>query len=80
MSKPFVEDYSSTGDAAAFARAFVGFFRAFTEPVLRIAFSSCGDIDALVSDIFSNAERLIRGNPEAYKFQYFCVASLMTRL
>jgi gibberellin A4 carboxyl methyltransferase len=80
VKTPFVEDYSSTGDAAAFARAFVGFFRAFTEPVLRIAFSSCGDIDALVSDIFTNAERLIHGNPEAYKFQYLCVASLMTRL
>lgn len=80
VKTPFIEDYRATGDAATFARAFTDFLRAFTEPVLRIAFSSCADIDALVSDIFSCAEHLIRGNPEAYMFHHVCVAALMTRL
>ena len=48
VTTPFVEDYRTTGDAATFAQAYTNFFRAFTEPVLRIAFSSCADIDALV--------------------------------
>jgi gibberellin A4 carboxyl methyltransferase len=80
VKTPFVEDYRATGDGAAFARAFTAFFRAFTEPVIRIAFASCADLDALVSDIFSHAERLIFEDPEAYMFHYVCVASLMTRL
>jgi gibberellin A4 carboxyl methyltransferase len=80
VTTPFVEDYRTTGDAATFAQAYTNFFRAFTEPVLRIAFSSCADIDALVSDVFSGAERLIRENPDTYMYHYVCVAALMTRL
>src|SRR5262249_8200953 len=52
VKAPFVEDFRAGGDAASFARAFTNFFRAFTEPVLRTAFSSSADIDGLVSDIF----------------------------
>jgi hypothetical protein len=77
---PFIEDYRATGDAATYAQAFTNFFRAFTEPVLRIAFLSCADIEALVSDVFSRAERLIRENPKDYMFDQICVAALMTRL
>jgi gibberellin A4 carboxyl methyltransferase len=80
IKTPFVEEYQATGDAGTFARAFTNFFRAFTEPVLRIAFAAHADIDALVSDIFSRVERLIRENPERYDFHYICVAALMTRL
>jgi gibberellin A4 carboxyl methyltransferase len=77
---PFVENYLTSGDAAAFARAFTNFFRAFTEPVLRIAFSSHGDIENLVNDIYAVAERRIREEPQEYKFQYVGVAALLTRL
>jgi cyclopropane-fatty-acyl-phospholipid synthase len=77
---PFVEAFRIRHDAASFARAFTSFFRAFTEPVLRIAFSSSADVDGLVSDVFSSAERLICKNPEAYMYHYPCVAALMRRL
>jgi hypothetical protein len=80
VKTPFIEDYRAKGDAAMFAQAFTNFVRAFTEPVLRIAFSSCTDIDVLVSDIFSGVERLIRKHPEAYMFEHVCLAALMTRL
>jgi len=80
IKTPFVEKYRATTDAGRYARAFTDFFRAFTEPVLRIAFLAHADIDALVSDIFSRAERLIRENPEGYDYHYVCVAALMTRL
>jgi hypothetical protein len=80
IKTPFVEEYRATTDAGRYARAFTDFFRAFTEPVLRIAFSAHADIDVLVCDIFSRAERLIRENPESYDFHYVCVAALMTRL
>ena len=80
IKTPFVEEYRATRDVGTFAGAFTNFFRAFTEPVLRIAFSAHADIDALVSDIFSRAERVIRENPESYDYHYVCVAALMTRL
>jgi hypothetical protein len=80
VKTPFVEEYLATADAGRYAQAFTDFFRAFTEPVLRIAFSAHSDIDALISDIFSRAERLIRENPESYDYHYVCVAALMTRI
>ena len=80
IKTPFVEEYRTTIDVGRYARAFTDFFRAFTEPALRIAFSAHADIDALVSDIFSRAERLIGEKPESYDYRYVCVAALMTRL
>jgi cyclopropane-fatty-acyl-phospholipid synthase len=80
VKTPFIEEYRATGDAGRFARAFTDFLRAFTEPVLRIAFSAHADIDVIVSDIFSVLERLIRENPETYIFRHVCIAALMTRL
>jgi hypothetical protein len=80
VKTPFVEAYRATGDGARLARAFTDFLRAFTEPVLRAALSAHEDIDALVSDIFSRLERLVREDPETYIFHHICVAALMTRL
>jgi cyclopropane-fatty-acyl-phospholipid synthase len=77
---PFVEEYRSSGDGAAYAQAFTNFFRAFTEPVFRMAFEHRSDIHALVADLFHRAERLIRDDPRSYPFRYICVAALMTRL
>jgi hypothetical protein len=74
---PFVETFRRTGDAAAFARSYTDFFRAFTEPVLRAAFPARA---TLADDVFARAERLIREHPERYEFHYVSVAALLTRL
>jgi SAM dependent carboxyl methyltransferase len=76
---PFVEEFRRTGDAAAFARSYTDFFRAFTEPVLRAAFPA-HQPDRFADDVFGRAERLIREHPERYEFHYVSVAALLTRL
>jgi gibberellin A4 carboxyl methyltransferase len=75
---PFVEEFRRSGDAAAFARSYTDFFRAFTEPVLRAAFATRHPA-RLAHDVFARAERLIRDHPERYEFHYLSVAALMTR-
>lgn len=73
---PFVEDFRQNGDAAAFARSYTDFFRAFSEAVLCAVFPNQVD---LADDVFARAERLIREHPERYDFHYVSVAALMTR-
>jgi hypothetical protein len=75
---PFVEAFRRTGDAAAFARSYTDFFRAFTEPVLRAAFPA-QDPDRLANDVFTRAKRLIRDRPDPYEFHYVGIAALLTR-
>ena len=61
----------ATGDVITFWRPSSSV--AFTELVLRIAFSADAGIGAVVSDIFSRVERLIRENAERYDFRGFTV-------
>ena len=76
---PFVAEFRRTGDAAAYAKRFTDFFRAFTEPVLRAAFPA-REPDRFADNIFGRAERLVREHPERYEFHYVSVAVLLTRL
>jgi cyclopropane-fatty-acyl-phospholipid synthase len=75
---PFVEEFRHSGDAAAFARSYTDFFRAFTEHVLQAAFPT-PDPARLADDVFTRAERLIRDHPERYELHYVSVAALMTK-
>ncbi len=75
----FVEELRHGGDAAAYAPGFTNFFRAFTEPVLRVSFAEHPSLDALIDDVYGRAERLVRDDPVAYDFHYVAVAALLTR-
>ena len=55
------------------------FFRAFTEPVLRLAFAGRADLDGMVRDVYTRAERAIRDDPERFPYHFISVAMLLTR-
>jgi len=76
---PFVEDFEQTGDGAAYARAYVEFLRAFTEPVLRLALGENPSTQAIVNGVYERVEQLLVEHPERYLFHYVSVAALLTR-
>ena len=76
---PFVEDYRGSGDVGVYAEAFTNFFRAFTEPVLRLHFGDDPEPSAVIASIYDRTERLLRANPERYPFHYVAHAMLLTR-
>lgn len=76
---PFVEAYKADGDLDRYAKAYVDFFRAFTEAVLRLALGARPDLDEVVESIYSGAEDLLRANPDLYPFRYVAVATLLTK-
>nr|WP_256369077.1 class I SAM-dependent methyltransferase [Ruegeria sp. HKCCD4884] len=79
VSVPFCDVFNKSGDAAAYAHDFVGFFRAFTEAVLTNALPASEGRSALVNNIYAKAQDLIRENPELYPFRYASVAMMLTR-
>ena len=76
---PFAEEFRMDGDADRYASEYTNFFRAFTEPVVRSSFYRHRSLDALVTDIYKRAERLVREEPQRYEFHYIAIAALMTR-
>ena len=78
-SVPFNEDFARSGNVEVYAREYTNFYRAFTEGVLRISFADSPELDSLVSQIYTRAERLVRDAPERYPFSYVAIAALMTR-
>lgn len=76
---PFEEDFRKTGDLGRYANAYTNFFRAFTEPVLRLHFSEHKSLDATIGQIYERAEARVRKTPERYPFHYVAIAALLTR-
>lgn len=76
---PFVEAFRADGDLDRYARAYVDFFRAFTEAVLRLALGARPELDAVIESVYSRAETLLKANPELYPFRYVAVAALLTK-
>jgi len=76
---PFVEDYRGSRDVDIYADAFTNFFRAFTEPVLRLHLGDDPDPSAVIASIYDRIEELLRARPERYPFHYVAHAMLLTR-
>lgn len=76
---PFVEEFRSTGDEAKYVSAYVNYFRAFTEPMLRMTFADRPNLDRTIEEIFAHIEALIRSDPDQYDLQFISVAALLTR-
>ena len=76
---PFNDDFARSGNVEVYAREYTNFHRAFTEGVLRISFANSPELDGLVSEIYTRAERHVREAPERYPFSYVAIAALMTR-
>jgi hypothetical protein len=73
---PFLERFRQTGDARAYAAEYVGFLRAFSEPVLAAGL----DADPATMDVLYNraVERLV-AEPARYPPHNIEVAVLLTR-
>ncbi len=76
---PFEEDLRESRDIGRYASAYTNFFRAFTEPVLRLHFHDHPSVDALIEQIYERIETLLRKTPDRYTFHYVALAALLTR-
>jgi hypothetical protein len=63
----------------AYARAYTGFLRAVSEPVVRAALNRSGRNAATVEALYARVHARLLDNPEHYLFRYFLVAALLTR-
>lgn len=76
---PFVEAFRRTGDVGAYADAYTGFLRAFTEPVVRAALLGEGGDAGVIETLYQRVRERLLKEPERYVFQYIVVAIVLTR-
>jgi cyclopropane-fatty-acyl-phospholipid synthase len=78
---PFFVEFRRGGDAAAYARAYTGFLRAISEPVVKAALrqpepdGGAGTVERL----YERVRARLQAEPERYLFRYILVAALLTR-
>jgi hypothetical protein len=76
---PFLVEFRRDGDVAAYAAAYTGFLRAFSEPVVRAAFNQPeGEIGPLEC-LYERIGARLLAEPERYSFRFILVAALLTR-
>jgi hypothetical protein len=76
---PFVVEFRRDGDVAAYARAYTGFLRAVSEPVVRAALTRPGAEAAIVESLYGRIQARLLAEPERYLWRFFVVAVLLTR-
>jgi hypothetical protein len=76
---PFVVEFRHGGDVAAYARAYTGFLRAITEPVVRAALRQPAGEAVTVERLYERIRARLLAEPERYLFRYILVAALLTR-
>jgi hypothetical protein len=79
VSVPFNQRLAQTGDVQMYAKAYSSFLRAFTEPIIRMAFSEVSDVDSLIGELYARVEARLASDPSGYAFHYIQVAALVTR-
>jgi hypothetical protein len=76
---PFLVELRRGGDVAAYARAYTGFLRAHSEPVVREAFREReGEVGA-VECLYERIQTRLIAEPERYAWRYTVVAAMLTR-
>jgi hypothetical protein len=73
---PAWQRYATDGDAEAFARAFVGFARAFSEPSLRAALDPDG---AALGELYRRLEQRAAADPRAFAFTVHVLSAVIVR-
>jgi hypothetical protein len=76
---PFVVEFRRNGDVAAYARAYTGFLRAFTEPVVRASLKQPEEDVGTVNRLYERIRARLLAEPERYLWRYIVVAALLTR-
>ena len=65
--------------SAAYAGAYTGFLRAFSEPVIRAALNQPEGEAATVESLYERIRARLLAEPERYLFRNILVAALLTR-
>jgi SAM-dependent methyltransferase len=76
---PFFLELRRSGDVAAYARAYTGFLRAVSEPVVKAAFGQPEGAAVTVERLYERIRARLQAEPERYLFRYTLVAALLTR-
>jgi hypothetical protein len=76
---PFSVEFRRGGDVAAYARAYTGFLRAISEPVVRAALNQPQEEAATVESLYERIRARLLAEPERYLWRYILVAALLTR-
>jgi hypothetical protein len=76
---PFVVEFRRGGDAAAYARAYTGFLRAISEPVVRAALDQPDGGAGAVEGLYERIRARLLAEPERYLWRYVLVAARLTR-
>jgi hypothetical protein len=76
---PFVAAFRRTKDAAAYARDYTGFLRAFSEPVVAGIIASPGHDPSIVERLYERIEERLVAEPERYLYRNILTAGLWTR-
>jgi hypothetical protein len=76
---PFLDAFRSDRDVTAFASAYTGFIRAFSEPIVRSAFSRPGPEGDVADLLYDRIHARLLAEPNRYDWHYYQVALLLTR-
>jgi hypothetical protein len=76
---PFIVAFERGGDVAAYARAYTGFLRAISEPVVQAALNQREGKAATVDCLYERVRARLFAEPERYVWSYIVVAVLLTR-
>lgn len=76
---PFLVAFDETGNADALADAYMGFLRAFSEPVARAALVGSDGDAAVMDELYGCVHARLKAEPERYRFRYILTATLFTR-
>jgi hypothetical protein len=76
---PYIVEFRRGGDVAAYAAAYTGFLRAFSEPVVRKALDQPADEAATIDRLYERVRARLLAEPERYVWRYLLVAALLTR-
>jgi len=76
---PFFVEFDKTGDTNTLADAYMGFLRAFSEPVARAALVGSDDDAAIIDELYGRVHARLEAESERYRFRYILTATLFTR-
>lgn len=76
---PFEDDFRRTGDTEAYATAFAGFLRAFSEPVAAACLLAPGEDRTIIEELYDRIHARLVAEPTRYTVRNIEVALLLTR-
>jgi hypothetical protein len=76
---PYIVEFQRGGNVAAYAGAYTGFLRAFSEPVVRAALHHPDGEAVTVDSLYERVQARLLAEPERYVWRYLLVAALLTR-